>query len=211
MAEGTVKTVVIDGVSVEMEMRDAQIIERAFRKMEDQLRDLSEALDAKSEECESKSEEMNEGKKKAKEEVEKKDAIIVAKDAEIADLKKQLADAELTPEKLDGLVTARSAIVDRARIVLGDAKADFKGKTLNDVRRSVVDKKLGDKAKGWSDAQVEAVFDSFPAEKPDTKSGGFQDAVHAFSQDFSMSDAAQKKVELYDKYDEELSNAWQRQ
>lgn len=217
MSNETMRTVVVDGVGVEMELRDAQVIERAFRKMEDQLRDLSDQLAARDEEMsakeaevESEQEEKEEMKKKGKEEMEKKDAIIVAKDSEIEDLKKQLADAEMTPDKLDALVDARSAVVDHARAILGDAKADFKGKTLNDVRRVVVDKKLGDKAKGWSDAQVEAVFDSFDEAKPSAphNANGFADAVTAFSKPFSAADADNNRAMVYDKYDEEISNAW---
>ena len=208
----TKRTVVIDGVSVEMETRDAQVIERAFRTMEDQLRDLAATIEAKDAEMESAAEEKAEEKKKTKEEVEKKDAIIVAKDAAIAGLKQQLADAEMTPDKLDALVDARSVLVDRARAVLADSKAEFKGKALNDIRRAVVDSKLGDKAKGWSDAQVEAVFDSFTIDTRGTKaaqSNGMRDAVAVFQNSFSLSDTEAAKAEMYDAYDQELANAWQ--
>lgn len=209
MADTTKRTVVIDGVSIEMEQRDSQIVERAFRKMEDQLRELSDTLAARDEEAESQSEEAAEEKKKNKEEMEKKDALLVSKDSEIEELKAKLKDSEMTPDKLDALVDARSVIIDRARVVTGDSKADFKGKTLTAIRRAVVDSKLGDKAKGWSDAQVEAVFDSLQAAgNKGTVPNGINDAVAAFQQSFSTAASDEARVKLYDEYDADIANAW---
>lgn len=213
MGDTTKRNVVIDGVSIEMEQRDSQIVERAFRSMEDQLRDMAATIEAKDEEMESKSEEAAEEKKKNKEEMEKKDAIIVSKDAEIEELKAKLKDSEMTPDKLDALVDARSVIIERARAVMGDAKAEFKGKTLNDVRRAVVDSKLGDKSKGWSDAQVEAVFDSFQvSESKKETTNGLDSAVAAFSRPAAYAaDADESRMKVYDDYDADISNAWQKQ
>lgn len=80
-----------------------------------------------------------------------------AKDGEIAVLKQQVADAALTPAKLDAAVAARAVVVDAAKAVLGAAfVAD--GKTEAEIRREVVASRLGDAAKDMPEATVEGAF-----------------------------------------------------
>ncbi len=79
-----------------------------------------------------------------------------AKDAEIATLK---ADA-LTADKLDAAVAERAAVLDAAKPVLGTA-FDAKGKTVADIRRATVAKRLGDAAvAGKTDEHVAIAFDT---------------------------------------------------
>jgi hypothetical protein len=139
----TMKTLVVDGISVELADKDHSIISRFIQK----LQDMFGAEEEK--------------KKEAEEDGKKKDALIATKDAEIVTLKAQLADAT-DPAKLDAAVKARSEVIGKARAVLGD-KLVVDGKSVGEIRRQVVDAKLTDAAKGWSDAQVEASFASLTA------------------------------------------------
>jgi hypothetical protein len=138
------KTILVDGLSVSLEDKDAQIIERAMKKLQDQFG------------------EEEEEKKKMEEDNKKKDALIATKDAELMTLKAQLADAT-NPAKLDAAVKVRADVIGKARAVLGD-KLVVDGKSVGEIRRQVVDSKLKDAAKDWNDAQVEASFASLVAD-----------------------------------------------
>lgn len=97
---------------------------------------------------------------------------IEAKDGEIAALK---ASAP-TAATLDGLVTARIALVGSARRLLGDS-FDHAGKSDADIRRAAVVARLGDAAvAGKSDEYVAACFDTLAAQAVQTQdaSGGNQ-------------------------------------
>ena len=98
-------------------------------------------------------------KKKKGEEEELEDAKKV-KDAltgEVAVLKQQLADATITPEKLDALVKTRSECIDKAKGLV-DSKYVFDGKTLETIRRDAVTAKLGAVAKDMNDGAIEGAF-----------------------------------------------------
>lgn len=83
------------------------------------------------------------------------------KDGEIAALKQQLADAELTPAKLDAAVLARGKVVADARKVTGNDKLIVDGKTDAEIRREAVSARLGDAAKALSDEAVNGAFLSY--------------------------------------------------
>lgn len=221
MADIETRTITLDGVTLApMPVRDAQEVQRAFKKLEDAAKKERERAEAAEEEKEEMSEKcdaaiatIDEVKAEAKTEIEKRDAVIATKDAEIETLKQQLKDAAITPEKLDAFVQERGTVIDRARHALGDAKADFKTKSVGEIRRQVVDARLGQKAKDWTDAQVEASFDSLTAGFESSKtSGNVADAAAAFSRpSFAYTaDAAQKaKDAMYDEYNDNLAKAWQ--
>ena len=84
-----------------------------------------------------------------------RDATIVAKDAEIVKLTADVAAAKITPDKLRD--AAKSFVV-----TAGKAKA--MGVTVTDamdepaIKRAVVDKAMGDAAKGYSDEHVAIAF-----------------------------------------------------
>lgn len=94
------------------------------------------------------------------EKAQQAEAAMTAKDAEIAALAQQVKDAELTPAKLDEAVKARAALIATAKSI---NDADYEGKTDGEIRRMVVDAKLGEKAKDWSDAQVATGFETMAA------------------------------------------------
>lgn len=82
-------------------------------------------------------------------------ALLDAEKGKVAALEAQLADAKVTPEKLERMVADRAALVDQAKAIV----ADFDAKGLDDaaIRKAVVVKKLGDKAP-TSDAAIEGAF-----------------------------------------------------
>lgn len=85
-----------------------------------------------------------------------------AKDKQIADLQAQA----ITADKLDAAVAERSAVVDAAKPWLG-LDFDPKGKTVADIRKATVAKRLGDKAvEGKDDAHIAVAFDTLTALAP---------------------------------------------
>lgn len=98
--------------------------------------------------------------------------IITARDATITDLSgqvstlsgekvaldKQLADAKsaLEPATLDKMVADRAALVTEAKALCADVETD--GRTADQIRRAVVDAKLGDKAKDLDDKAVVGAY-----------------------------------------------------
>jgi len=87
-----------------------------------------------------------------------------AKDAEIATLKA----LTLTADKLDAALAERATVLDAAKPVLG-ATFDAKGKSVADIRRATVAKRLGDKAvEGKTDDHVAIAFDTLTAAGPVT-------------------------------------------
>lgn len=212
------RALTLDGVTLApMPLRDAQEIERVIAK----LSDAAKAASKRAEEAEEREEgermekdaaleAADAAKTEAKAELDKRDAVIATKDTEIADLRQQLKDAEITPDKLDTLVMERGQVIDRARGLLKDEKATFKGKSVPEIRRQVVDARIGKRAEQWSDAQVEASFDSLVeglGEKKQNGGGNYEDAARVFAGDHQQT-SAEVKDAAYTKYDEDLSNAW---
>lgn len=130
----TNRTLLVDGLSVELADKDAQIVQRAIDGLNKQIADLQTAA----------------GESKV---------ALAAKDTEIGTLKvdlKKAQDAALKPEDIDKLVADRSALV--AIVTAIDSKIEIKG-TDADLRRAAVKAKLGDEmVKDASDAEVAGMF-----------------------------------------------------
>lgn len=97
-----------------------------------------------------------------------------AKDGEIAALKKQLADAEITPAKLADMVKARAHVIDAAKamgVTVTDADSDA------DIKKKVVTHKLGDAATGMSDAAIDGAFTAFISAVGGKKPDALRDAL----------------------------------
>ncbi len=138
---------VIDGLPVNMaDERDAAIVEKHIAKLADELKSVNDSFE-------------DFKKKKAKDDEEVADAKKVsdAKDGEIAVLKQKLKDAEITPQVLDAKVKERSAVIDAAKVLLGDKYA-FDGKELSAIRKEAVETRLGDAAKTMNDGAIEGAF-----------------------------------------------------
>lgn len=194
------RKIVVDGLHVELEDRDASIVERTIQKLNDSVADLSGKLKALQDAFGKKEEELEEEKKKKKTEVD-------AKDAKITTLEQAVKDAEVTPQKLDALVADRGDVIGKAKAILGD-KLVIKDKSNSDIRRQVVDAKLGDKAKGWDDNKVSAAFDTMTA---DVKAA---DGVTVLAADLSrpgFRPFGDQNTAAYDSYDKKLQNRWQGQ
>ncbi len=139
----TLRKIMVDGLEVETTDAGAA----AITKLQTTIADMA----AKAKETE---EEMD--KKAAA-----KDADIAKKDAQIADLQGKVLDAAA----LDKLVADRAALITRATALAPDAVTD--GKSAAEIKRAVVEAKLGDAAKGKSEAYLDAAFDLLGDAKAD--------------------------------------------
>jgi uncharacterized protein len=190
---------VIDGVPVNVaDEQTGAIIQRHIDSLMGQVKSITDSFE--------------EFKKKAKDkdkEVEDAKTLVSTKDGEIAVLKKQVADAQVTPEKLDSLVKDRLAVIDRAKIMLDD-KYVFDGKTVEQVRKDAVTAKLGDAVtKHMNDAAIEGAFAALAAdEKTVTSDRQIGDALRhrPHSAPMTTNDAA---TTAHDEMVKKLNNAWQ--
>ena len=147
------RKIMIDGISVEIEERDAQVVER--RLSASLTADLATAKTALATAQTTAQNDVA----TARTETANATTLANNKDAEIATLKSQLADAKMSPEKLDKMVTDRVATV-AARQGAASTASRVDGKSDAEIRRQVVSAKLGDTAKDWSDDMVTASFNT---------------------------------------------------
>lgn len=179
----TTKQIVIDGITVEVPTVAAQVVEKSIGDAAAKITTLSTENAA----------------------LQTKVATLTTdgatKDAEIATLKQQLADAK-NPAAIDAAVKARAVVVDSAKKILPDVVVD--GKSDAEIKRQVVDSKLGDLAKGWSDEQIAASFAALSVSAPATNVDPYAAAVRD-SSTTHFSDAEKARIER----DKELSSAWQ--
>lgn len=129
--EKVMKKIVLDGLQVDLS--DADAVAAAFTKLQDQA-------------------------KAAADEAEDMKKKMAAKDGEIAALTKQLADAKAAsePAAIDKLVADRAALVATVKAL--DASIVTDGKTDAEIRRALVEAKLGDDGKALEDAAIPGAF-----------------------------------------------------
>ncbi|NTS31278.1 DUF2213 domain-containing protein [Phyllobacterium sp. BT25] len=136
----TTRTITVDGLSVELADKDAQIVQRTIDNLNKQITDAHSAQ-AKADSDHAKL-------------VADKDAQLAKKDAEIDDLKGKVLDAAA----LDKRVQDRADLITTAKAIAKDVKTD--GLTDAAIRKAVVAAKLGDEAvKDKAEAYVDARFD----------------------------------------------------
>lgn len=135
----TLRKLIVDGLEVEVTDAGAA----AIHKLQKALTDM-EAKASKE-----KAEAEEEGEKK----MAAKDAELAKRDAQIADLTGKVLDAAA----LDKLVADRADLITRAKAL--DANVVTDGKSAAEIKRAVVEAKLGDAAKGKSEAYLDAAFD----------------------------------------------------
>jgi len=199
------RTIVIDGISAEMDERSAQVVERQINKLEADIVAAKAALATAQTTTQT-------DVATAKTEAANAAALVQTKDAEIATLKQQLGDAKITPAKLDKLVSERVATVDRARAIIGDALV-IDGKTDADMRRQVVSTKLGDTAKDWNDDMITASFNTLSVTADSGNNGngnngvGLSHVVHVIKNTDSLGGGDQR-AKAYQTYENDLSNRW---
>jgi hypothetical protein len=154
----TVKT--IDGVQIELEDKDGQILDRHLGALQSKLADNDKKIG------ELTAQVVTLGK------------TLETKDGEIIGLTKKLADAEWTPQKRDQAIRESMEIIDRARRVLGD-KLVTDGKSDIQIKREVVAAEIGDdEAKAMSDEAIAGVFRAVTRE---VKNDGLQRTISTFS------------------------------
>lgn len=141
--EKPVKTMVIDGLTVDMANADTAIAT---------VQTLIAARDAATKQVTDHAAT-----------IAAKDRELATKDGEIADLKAKVSD-EAT---LDARADAKADLVTRGKALLGDKMPDVKGKSLADTRRAIVMAAVGDAALAdKSDDYIEARFDGLKDAKP---------------------------------------------
>lgn len=131
----TLRTVVVDGLSVQTTDQGAQAIEKLIQ---DRV-----AVQAK----------LSDAEKAHGEALAAKDAELAKKDAEIDDIKGKVLDEAA----LDARVQARSDLIATAKSIVADVKTD--GVTDAEIRKAVVLAKRGEGVKDKSQAYVDAAFD----------------------------------------------------
>lgn len=125
------RTVIVDGLSVETTDAGAQAIEKLNKQLADASAEHDKAIATK-------------------------DADLAKKDARITELETQVVDGAA----LDKLVKDRAALIEDADKVAGK-EVQTSGLSDAEIRKTAVTARLGDKAlEGKSDAYVEAMFDA---------------------------------------------------
>ena len=193
----------VKGVRVELDDKDHSIVSNFIKELETQIADAKKAVDTAKEASAAQIATLTADAAKLGDQVK-------AKDAEIVALKKQVEDGKISPQMIADAAREMADVVGKARILLGD-KLVTEGKFASDIKRQVVDAKLGDKAKNWSDGEVNAAFTSFTADiKQETGSGNssydvaaaFSSPGHPGNANFSDADKAYGENVQY------LENAW---
>lgn len=131
-------TLIIDGLQV-TEVSDQA--KAAIEKLQGQVSQLSDKLTA----SETKVGELT--------------ATVSTKDGEIKALEQKLEDAKVSPEKLEQLARDRAALVATAKALDPNIVTDGKGEA--EIRKAVVEAKLGDAAKTMDDAAITGAFAAF--------------------------------------------------
>lgn len=139
MKDQTMKTIMIDGVPVADVSPAAEAV---ITTLQGRLTSVTTAKDAA------------DGK------VAELTTVVSTKDAEIATLKTQLADAALTPAKLQDAAKAYALVIGQAK-ALGATVTD--GMDIPAIQAAVVNAKLGDAAKGWTADQIATSFATLAA------------------------------------------------
>ncbi len=135
----TTRTIIVDGLSVELTDKDAQIVQRAIDALTKQVADIKASKDTQIDDLCKK---------------------VEAKDEEIGTLKvenQKLKDAAVKPEDLRAMMKDRLTIEKTAATLVSNLQMDALSDA--DIRRAVVKAKLGDEmVKDASDAEITGMF-----------------------------------------------------
>lgn len=144
------KIVDVAGIKLEVPEVAASVIAKVLADGEANVKRLMDALDAANAA-------LADATSKSVTALSEAVAAHEATKAALVEANKKLADGAMTPALLDAAVAARADVIAKAKAVMG---ATFDAGTKSDaaIRREVVDAKIGDAAKGWSDDNVSAAF-----------------------------------------------------
>jgi hypothetical protein len=225
MTTVNMQKLLVDAISVDVSDTAAQVINRAIQQRDAEIARLTGKVTTDAATSKSALDAANT-------QIATLTTSLSTKDAEIVTLKQQVTDSAITPAKLDLLVKDRGNVVGKARIVMGSNadKLVIDGKTDGEIRRQVVDSKLGDAAKGWDDVMVRASFDTMTADiKPEQLVSNTADSMRAAfngnpgnqrPQGWNGQQAqpqgggqqapqfARDGENVYDAYDRNISEAW---
>jgi uncharacterized protein len=152
------RSIVVDGVSIEVPEISAQVVQRAITDREENNKTLRTQV-----------EQQNAASSQTLADQRK---LIDTKDGEIAALKRQVSDMEVTPQKLDKMVRDRLEIFEKARTIMGDTYV-CDGRTDVEIRRAVVAARYGEQfAKSLSDEGITGAFGALTANTSGTHSVG---------------------------------------
>lgn len=183
----TLRTVVVDGLSVSTTDQGAQAIEKLTNDLKASAARLTDAEKAHADA------------------ITAKDAEIAKRDEEIGTLKadlKKAQDASPKPEDLDKMVADRAALVTVVKAI--DAKIDPAGMTDADLRKAAVTSKLGEETvKDASDAEITGMFRAIS--KDVTVGDAFADTVKGGVRATATADKA--ATEAYDAMVKDMQSA----
>lgn len=126
---------------------------------------------------------------------------LTTKDAEVVTLTQQLADAALTPAKLQDAAKVFADTHTKAKALGVTVAADA---DIPVVQKAVVDAKVGELAKDWSPEQIAV---SFTTLTKDTKADA-NDGVTPIGAPVIIGDAEQRLADVQRKASEARRNAW---
>jgi hypothetical protein len=191
--EAKMAKLTVDGIGIEMDDRDAQVVERHIANLTKEV--ATAKASAQNDIATVKTEAAN------------ATALAQTKDAEIATLKQQLADSKMSPDKLDKMVAERTKTVQKAKALIGDA-LQIDGKTDADMRKQVVLSKLGETAKDWNDDMISASFNTLAVATSD--SGNGSGGLHHVRQVLLHNDTGggDPVAKAYAEYDAALTERW---
>jgi len=185
----TLKTMTIDGIAVEMTDTAAQVVTKMIETLDEKIEKQKKNLAAKDTQ------------------IAELTTVSTTKDAEIVTLRKQVEDSKITPDKLDALVKDRSHVVAVAQKLIGDS-FNGSGKSVFDMRRLVVDSKLGAAAKGWTDDQVTASFNTLAASANISTDAVVVDRLSTALSATTAHSAQDATSKAYADYEKRLNDAW---
>lgn len=215
------KTILVDGLEVQVLDSAATVIQRTISSLERSVEDFHDKFKKKeSDEKESKSEcDKKDAALQTKDDALKaKDKEIETKTGEIESLKAQLdaAKKESAPAAIDAKARERAGVIDKANTIMG-SRLKTDGMTVADIRRNVVDAKVGN-CKDWSDDRVEGAFDAMQSNAftSDHRYGhgssvpnSVDDAVRVFGRPGGgYQSPSELRDKAYNEYDTGISDAW---
>jgi hypothetical protein len=213
-----VKTILVDGLEVQVLDSAAPVIQRTISGLEVKYQTLQDEMKKLQDEFKKK---VKEGEDDDEEDA-KKDAALKAKDkeletktGEIAALKSQLEDAkkESSPAAIDAKARERAGVIDKANTIMG-SRLKTDGMTVSDIRRNVVEAKIGN-CKDWSNDKVEGAFDmlqtnAFSTDRRSVNNNNMvEDAVRVFGRPGQGYMSPQETTDkAYSDYDTRISEEW---
>jgi len=184
------KPVMVGDTEVALTDQAAEVVTRALKKRERAVAKARRELDAQTAQ---NAKEATSRKQK----LDRLTAEVATKQAQLVTVQKRVDNL---PAELQRLVTERLDATTKANAILGEVR-DWSPEPTENIRRFVVLSKIGDKGRGWSDAQIKAAFDTLEVPSPHTAARQLRDA-------FSGGPQYRDRQSVKRDYDDRIGNAW---